>query len=169
MKRRLKGIVAAVLGGLALVIGGLAIYGMTLPREHEVSLTVQVAPPPAEVFAILVDVEQYTCWRPGVSSVEVRSHDPLRFVTDGEDDTLPFAVVESVPDRKLVVKIDDESMPWGGAWTYELAPAEAGTTVTITERGWVDNVVLRGMVNLLMDPSASIRQFQADLLAHKRC
>ncbi len=26
-------------------------------------------------------------------------------------------------------------LPWGGSWTYELAPAGAGTQLTITERG----------------------------------
>ncbi|MBL4684926.1 MAG: hypothetical protein JKY37_10080 [Nannocystaceae bacterium] len=72
-------------------------------------------------------------------------------------------------DQRLVIEIADDDLPWGGAWTYEVAPNGDGATLTITEHDFVDNIVLRGLVALLMDPVHSTSQFQTDLLAHRRC
>ena len=61
----------------------------------------------------------------------------------GTDGVIPYRVVESVPGRRLVARIADPSLPFGGTWTYELVPADRGTRLTITERGEVYNPVFR--------------------------
>ena len=156
-------------GLIALTVAGLAAYGATQPREHEVSATVQLAGSPAEVLAIVEDVAAYPCWRSGVSKVEILGGTPLRFVEHADGDAVTYEVDERVEARKLVVRIADEDLPYGGTWTYELAPADNGTALTITERGFVDGVVLRGLASLVMDPLASIAQYEADLQNHKTC
>ncbi len=154
---------------LIALVSGVAIYGATQPREHEVSRTISLQRPPAEVFAIVQNPAAFPCWRTGVHKVELMLDDPDRFVEYTDDGEMAFVVEQRVPNRLLVVKIADDDLPWGGAWTYTLSPTESGTSLTITERGFVDNVFLRGLVTLFMDPSASITRFQTDLVAHRQC
>ncbi len=161
-----------IVGGVivvALFVGSLAAVGASRPRDHEVSRTVVLPMPPAELFPILEDVEAFPCWRSNVDRIEVLGATPLRFVEHGDGEAITYAVEERVAGERLVVRIDDDALPWGGGWTYELVPNQGGTTLTITERGFVDGVVLRGLVTLLMDPSDSITRFQTDLQAHQRC
>ncbi len=169
MMSRIRRWVSVSLVVILIAVACIAGYGAMQPREHEVSRTITVDRPPAEVFAILQDAAAFPCWRTGVHAVEVAADDPVRFVEHSDDGEMSFVVEQRVPDRRLVVRIADEDLPWGGAWTYELAPTASGTSLTITERGFVDNVFLRGLVTVFMDPSASISRFQTDLLAHRVC
>ena len=162
-------IVGAGVGLLGVAVAGLAIYGSTQPRDHVASITVQLDRPPAEIFAIVEDVGSYPCWRTGVSKVDVVSNDPLRFVEYIDGEGVTYEVAERIKGRKLVSRIADEDLPYGGTWTYELSESDSGTALTITERGFVDGLVMRGMASLLMDPRASIAQYQTDLQGFETC
>ena len=50
-------------------------------------------------------------------------------------------VAEKCPG--LVTRIADRSLPFGGTWTYVLAPDGNGTRLTITEHGEVYNPIFR--------------------------
>ena len=53
---------------------------------------------------------------------------------------------ESTPPARLVTRIDAApDAVFGGRWVHELAPDGAGTTVTVTEEGWVGNPLFRLM------------------------
>lgn len=156
-----------VVGIVVALVAGLAVLGASRPREHAVSRTVQLSATPEEVYAILVAVEQYPCWRSGLAEVEVLGGEPMRFVEHGESGSIAFEIEERVPPQRLVVRIDGEGQGWGGVWTSLLEETDAGTALTITEEGFVDNVVLRGVVSLMIDPEASITQFQDDLVARE--
>jgi hypothetical protein len=64
--------------------------------------------------------------------------------------------VESVPPQRLVSRIADERLPYGGTWTYELAPAGDGTRLTITERGEIYNPVFRFVARFVMGHTATM-------------
>jgi hypothetical protein len=58
-----------------------------------------------------------------------------------------------------------EILPGGafhGSWTWELAPEGAGTRLTITERGTVENPFYRGMM-AFRDEAKSARDYAAAL------
>lgn len=167
MKSRVLRIVLWGGVGLAAFIGALALFGATQPREHEVSRTVELEAPPAEVFTVLEDREAYPCWRTGVT--DVRVDDGSRFVETTDGEAVAYEVTERAAPHRLVVRIADDDLPYGGQWTYALAPKGSGTALTITEAGFVDNVVMRGIASLFIDPATSMEQFQADLLAHRNC
>jgi hypothetical protein len=58
-------------------------------------------------------------------------------------------VEESTPPSRLVTRIDSPpDAVFGGRWVYELAPNSTGTTVTVTEEGWVKNPLFRLMSRL---------------------
>ena len=52
-------------------------------------------------------------------------------------------VIEFQPTHRFTVRIADAKLPFGGAWTYEIAAAPGGTAVTITENGDIRNPVMR--------------------------
>jgi hypothetical protein len=73
-------------------------------------------------------------------------------------------VEQAVPDRLLVGRIADANLPFGGSWTYELAPDAGGrTTLTITEDGEVYNPIFRFMSRFVMGHDATIKQYLSDV------
>jgi hypothetical protein len=54
-------------------------------------------------------------------------------------------VLEFEPPRRLVTRIANTDLPFGGQWTYELTPDGGGTRVRITEDGEIHNPAFRYM------------------------
>jgi uncharacterized protein YndB with AHSA1/START domain len=149
-------IIGIVVG--VLVVGVLAVVavGATLPKEHVAARRVTLAVGPAEVWAALTDVAAYPSWRPRVRGVEVLGTEPLRWRETGRDGKITFELAEADEPRRLVTRITDESLPFGGTWTYVLAPAGQGTTVTVTEHGEVRNPLFRFVSRYVMGHTATI-------------
>ncbi len=167
MKSRWVKYTVAIVGVIALVIAAVAGYGATQPRDHEASRTVELNMAPAEAFAILTDFGTYGCWRDEIERVDVEGN---QFVEHGPDGDVRYEVVERLAPSRLVVRIADDDLPYGGTWTYELAPVGTGaTSLTITERGFIDSVVVRGLAAMLMDPTDSIVRVQSALQHYTPC
>ena len=57
-------------------------------------------------------------------------------------------------------RIEDTNLPFGGSWTYELAPVgDSETTLRITEDGEVYNPIFRFVSRFVMGHDATIRQY----------
>ena len=56
---------------------------------------------------------------------------------------IPLQVTEAIPPRRLVTRIADPNLPWGGTWTTEITPAPGGSVMRITEDGYVNNPLFR--------------------------
>lgn len=57
---------------------------------------------------------------------------------------MPLEITEEQPPSRLVTRIaSPPEAAFGGTWTYEIAPADGGSRVTITEDGWVANPLFR--------------------------
>src|SRR5207253_654683 len=114
--------------------------------------------PPDKVWSAITEVEAYPTWRPGVKSVERISSAPLTWkeANTGGDMTLEAEVFE--PPRRMVARIQDQGMPFGGAWEYAVEPGADTTTstVTITERGWVSNPIFRFVSKYVMGHHSSL-------------
>lgn len=154
-------IALGILIGLPLVA---AAIGMILPKGHRASASATFAAPPARVFQAISDVGRYPEWRPDVKSVEVLSNagEPTLFREHGRSGAVTFQFERADPDRLLVVRIADSSLPFGGTWTYELKPSGGGTELTITEDGEVYNPIFR-LVSKFMAQDATIRAYLAAL------
>ncbi len=160
----IKWIMLAI-GGLVALGGVTATVGYLLPKGHTASRSVTYAAPPPAVFAAIVDVRRYTDWRSDLKSVDVLPDDGkgLLFRERGGngDVLLRFETMETA--RRIVARIADPSLPFGGTWTYELQPSGAGTALTITEDGEVYNPIFRVMQKLFFSPYKTIDTYQADL------
>lgn len=106
-----------------------AIVGAMLPRNHVASRTLATTKAPAEIWALV-------------------SNPAFSKAATGQD--VAVETIESIPPRKLVTKIADPNQPFGGTWTFAIAPAASGSTLTITEEGWVSNPIFRFVSRFVM-------------------
>lgn len=164
----------AVVGVAVLLFAGMALAGLALPTAHVASRTTSVARSPAEVWHALTDRTAQPQWRRGLRRLE-----PLpdvdgspSFREHSRHGVITFVVDESIaPDAgrtgRLVTRIADDTLPFGGRWIHEVADqAGGGTRVTITEEGVVRNPVFRFLSRFVFGHTASIDAFLRDLAAH---
>ena len=71
--------------------------------------------------------------------------------------------MEDVPPRKLVVRIADRGLPFGGAWTFDITPQGSGSELRITEDGEVYNVIFRFMARFIFGYTTTIETYLKDL------
>jgi hypothetical protein len=156
-----------IVGVLVLIVAVVALVGMMLPQNHVAARTVRVRQTPDVVFAIISDVEKVPTWRADVTRVEILPIDNGRMMfREHGSDAVTYRVELSEPPRRRVVRIADANLPYGGTWTYELAPGGGAggdtapltplTQVTITERGEVYNPIFRFMSRFVFSHHATI-------------
>jgi uncharacterized protein YndB with AHSA1/START domain len=136
-------VLAAVAGVVLLVV----VVGMLLPREHTARSHATINAPPDSVWRALTDVAAFPTWRDDVSRVETLPSASGRrtWREIGKHDAITLEESTAEPPRRLVLRIADPTLPFGGSWTYDVAPDGAGSRVTITEDGVVHNPVFRFM------------------------
>jgi hypothetical protein len=60
---------------------------------------------------------------------------------------------------RVVTRIADPKLPFGGTWTIEVTPVEGGTTLRITERGEVHNPIFRFMSRFIFGQTKSMEDY----------
>ena len=139
-----------VLAGLAALV---FVIGMILPATHQVSRSVVIEKRPDEIWAVITDFASNPSWREDIQSVSLMSDQEGRQVWREESktgDVIPYETVESRPPTRLVRRIVDPSLPFGGTWTIDLAPEGATTRVTVTENGTVRNPIFRFVSSVII-------------------
>lgn len=156
-------ILILVVGVIAALILLLIAIGYALPISHVATREASLPAPPERVFSVLRDVEKFPTWRSGVKSVEMLATTPaLRWRERGDNDiTFEMETVEA--PTKIVTRIADKTLPFGGSWTYDLSPDGGGTRLVITENGEVYNPLFRFMSRFVFGHTATIERFLTDL------
>ena len=154
-------IVAVVL----LLIAGVFVLGALTPRTHTAAVRAQYSSPPESVYTVIRDVSRGADWRSGVSKVEVlsREGEPVRWRETADWGTLTFVRDVDEPPRRIVSRIADQDQGFGGTWTYEIAPTQNGSTLTITENGVVDSPLFRFMSKYVMGHYQGLETYVRDL------
>ena len=152
----------AVLVALVLGVAGI---GYTLPVRHRASRQITVRASPDSVFTAITMPPNFPAWRSKVTKVEMVAAPSGRtsYREDGGDGPILYEVDESVRPSRLVTRIADTSLPFGGTWTFDLSPAAEGTTVRITEDGEVYNPIFRFVSRFIMGHSSTIDTYLGDL------
>src|SRR5580698_462875 len=137
------GSVVYFLVGLVLMAVGIVLSGGSLlPREHVATRSADLHASPQVVWALISEPDKFPAWRSTVTSVEMLSsgNEPAKWVESSGKDRLQLAVVEAKDHETLVTKIDDDKLPYGGTWTFNLKPSagDVGSHLEITERGFVN-------------------------------
>jgi uncharacterized protein YndB with AHSA1/START domain len=155
--------ITIVAGGLILVVLVLMLFGSFLPREHRATCRATFRAEIETLYALLADFDAYPGWRTGVQSV--RRVDPIdgkpAFVEESKSGPVRYAVEASEPPRKLVLRIADDSLPYGGTWTFALAPEADGTSLSITEDGFVEPALFRVLSRFVFGHYSSMEEYLA--------
>ena len=160
----MKGMLAifSVLGGILLLI---ALIGWRLPKTHNVTREAQFHQPPEAIWKAVSDIDGMPRWRQGLKTVK---HLPDKnglpsWVETSASGTIPFETVVSEPPSKLIVRIADPKLPFGGTWTYEISPAVVGSSLRISEDGEIYNPFFRFLSRFVFGYSATMDAYLKSL------
>ena len=146
---RIVVVLLVVVAGLGLVV---VVIGLMLPVKHEATVWATIPAVPDAVWATLTDPVSYPKWRGDVTAVEMLPADSghVAWREQGRNGAISYVIERAEPPRRLVTRITDKSLPFGGAWEYEVIPDGTGSRVRITEHGEVYNPVFRFVSRFIM-------------------
>ena len=128
--------IAYAVAALAVAIVLVAAIGAMLPKKHTAARTARFALPPDALYRLLTEIKF------------------------GD---VPVRVERQEPPSLLVTRVV-EGQPFGGTWTYRIAPAvSGGSDLTITEDGEVYNVIFRFMSRFVFGHAATIDAYLKNL------
>lgn len=165
VRRALIGITISV---IALILG-IYVLGSLAPEKHTAQGSIEVPIDIVSLFARVSDFESSASWRSDVETVrrlEDREGHPV-YEEETSHGILRYQVVEllpgfgSTPARVVTEIVDNED--FGGTWTYEVAPTEDGSRLTIREDGFVPNPVFRFFSRYVFGYQASIDAYLASV------
>ena len=138
------------------------VVGSALPKRHSVARMAHFNRSPKEMWDVLTDFADQPSWRSDVRSVERlpdRNGRPVWRETDKRGQPLTLETMESVAARRLVRRIADENLSYGGSWTIEIGHYGEVTGLTITEDGEVHNPIFRFMSRFIIGQTSTIDEY----------
>ena len=66
----------------------------------------------------------------------------------------------------MVTRIADENLPYGGTWTFDVAPDSGGSALTITEDGEIKSALFRVMARFVFGYHATQEAILRGIAAH---
>jgi uncharacterized protein YndB with AHSA1/START domain len=152
-----------VIGVLVAALAVVIIVGALLPAKHTVTRAARYRQSPEAIWDAITASNKFPEWRPSVERAEpvAAKQGWVEYVKGAG--RIPLEVTESVPPRRLVTRIADPNLPFGGAWTYEITPVEGGALLRITENGEVRNPLFRFMSRFVFGLHATMDQYLKDL------
>lgn len=156
-----------VLAGIVLLV---TLIGLMLPADHVVSRTLQLRRQPPEVWKVIRDFEMMGSWHPDLTAVRRlpdRNGHEVWEETYGRNMVIPLETVLEDPQRRLVRRIADDGLAFGGEWVYVITPAtNGGCQLTLTERGTVRNPVFRFLSRFIIGHESTIETYLKALAEH---
>ena len=161
-------IVVGIVAGLLVLAGIIALIGSRLPKAHVASRSILLHRSAQDVYAVVRDFDSAPKWRSDLKRIEVDAQPgrPVYFREEGTNGTINYELVEDVPAQKMVTRIRDTDLGFSGQWTYQFAPENGGTRVTIREDGEVSNVIFRFMSHYVFGQTATIDSYLTSLAKH---
>lgn len=149
---------------LAVAVGlgvAVVIIGYLLPVRHEATVSATIPAAPEAVWAVLTDPAGYPSWRGDVTSVELLPMDSghVAWREQGKNGAISYAIELAEVPTRLVTRITDRSLPFGGSWEYLVTGDGHGSRVQITEHGEVYNPVFRFVSRFIMGHSATMSAY----------
>ena len=154
---------ALILAGILVLV---VIIGALLPKQHTASRSITVNASPETVWKL---ISGPPTWRPDVKSYEelpVQNGHRMWRETDKHGQTITYEQIEASEPKRMVMKIADPKLPFGGTWTFDIEPNTQGCSLTITENGEVYNPIFRFVSRFVMGHTATIDAYLTALKAN---
>ena len=141
--------------------------GSLLPIGHQAVREAEFKRSPQDVWNLVSSFEAGATWRPDIKAVTKvqQGSDVLWREIDSHGDSILYKTMQSIPAERLVRKIVDDSLPFGGSWTFDLAATDDGCVLRITEDGEVYNPVFRFLSRFVFGHTATLDKYLAALRA----
>jgi hypothetical protein len=151
-------IVLIGIGVLGLLVAGVVVIGLLLPKRHVASRSAVIQATPEKLFALISGSQE---WRPDVKSCELVEKDGKHFQreTSRRGETVLYELEGSRPPLAIERRIATEHLPYGGKWSFALEPVDGGTIVRITEDGEVYNPIFRFVSRFVMGHTAMLDSY----------
>jgi uncharacterized protein YndB with AHSA1/START domain len=164
MKRKLT----LAVGSVAVLVAAVWFIGLMLPVAHVAESRVTIAQPLDTVWQVVRNFADYPKWWSRSRAMEPAGGARETWVqVDAHGDRIPLAVVLVQPPTRLITRIADEGLPFGGTWTYSLAATgESETTVTVTEDGRVYPAIFRFVSWVIIGHHGTMDSYLTDLGLH---
>jgi hypothetical protein len=163
----LKWILRVVFGLIGLV-AIVWVFGSLLPRDHVASRIGTYEVPADKVWAAITDVDAMPTWRIGLKSVTLlpeRNGLPAH-IEDTAAGKLKIETQSMEPPKKLVNRIGGDNLPFGGTWTFDVTPTASGSTLRITENGYVTNPIFRFVGRFFIGYTSEMEKYLTGLANH---
>jgi len=154
--------VLIVIGVLALLIGAMAAIGAMLPRGHRATRKARFKQSPEAIYAAIAGPPDWRSDLKGFGNLPDKNG-RKQWWEESQGQKITFELVEDTPPSRRVTRIADQSLPFGGTWTLEIAPDAGGAALRITEDGDVYNVIFRFMSRYVFGQTGSIEKYLRDL------
>ena len=155
------GVVVALVATVLAVL----IVGALLPVGHVATRSARYSRSPEEIWVAITGFADASTWRSTVKSFERLEDQNGQAVwrENGSTGPLTYVVEELVPPSRLVTRIADPGLPFGGRWIYEVSPADGGASLTITEDGEIYNLIFRFMSRFVFGHTRTMDGYLRDL------
>jgi len=153
---------------LFLIVFVVIFVGFLLPEKHVTSRKISLHRSPEEVFSLISDFQSEPSWRRDVQQVIMQPSKTgqVRFIERSKNGSIPMELRLSNPPQRLVIEIADKSLPFGGLWIFDVAPASQGCTLQITERGEVHNPFFRFVSRFILGHRKTMDAYLQDVASH---
>lgn len=154
--------VAAVVAALLGIVAGV---GALLPQSHTVSRTSHFHQKPEVIWDVIAGPPT---WRPGIKRFEnlpLRDGNRTWKEIDNRGNGITYEAIEETPPFRLVTRIADPDLPYGGFWIHEITLEQGGCMLQITEDGEIYNPIYRFMSRFVFGYTATIDQYLQALRA----
>jgi hypothetical protein len=153
-----------VVAGLILLAGLCALIGAMLPRAHHATRKAKFNQTPDAVYAVISGPPGWRSDVKAYGSLPSENGRDRWWEQNGRGEKISFELLEARPPSLRAVRIATPGLPYGGTWTFEIAPAaNAGSEVRISEDGEIYNVIFRFMARFIFGYTGSIEGFLRDL------
>src|SRR5512132_1807029 len=104
------------LGVIAAIVAVVVAVGFMLPVKHNASRQALYHQPATKIFTLITNVKEFPSWRSSVKTVEVLPSGAgrARFREIGSDGSILYEIDSAVPPTRLITRIADPSLPFGG-------------------------------------------------------
>lgn len=145
------------------------VVGVSLPVQHTVTRAAVYRESPEILWRAIDTPAEFPAWRKTVTRVALGTSPDGKLAWteyDRHGRPIPYEAVETDPPRKLVTRITNPKLPFGGTWTFEITPQGAGAELRITETGEIPNPFFRFMARYVYGYRSTLNTY-LDALGRK--